>query len=61
MGTEAVLALMDAAPDTPACAICLDGIDIVRTPLMKAVEMTKLVGQKMNERNFDEVVKLRGR
>lgn len=61
MGTEAVLALMDATPDTPACAICLDGTEIVRTPLMKAVEQTKLVGQKMNELDFDEVVKLRGR
>ncbi|KAK3776499.1 hypothetical protein RRG08_055265 [Elysia crispata] len=61
MGTEAVMALMDAGPDTPACAICLDGIDIIRTPLMKAVEMTKMVGYKMNELNFEEVVKLRGR
>ncbi|RUS85721.1 hypothetical protein EGW08_006515 [Elysia chlorotica] len=61
MGTEAVLALMDAGPETPACVIVLHGIDIVRTPLMKAVETTKLVGQKMSELNFDEVVNLRGR
>ncbi|GFO10511.1 ATP-dependent 6-phosphofructokinase [Plakobranchus ocellatus] len=61
MGTEAVFALMDAKPDTPACVICLDGMDIVRTPLMKAVEATKMVGHKMNEQNFEEVVRLRGR
>ncbi|XP_059171903.1 ATP-dependent 6-phosphofructokinase-like isoform X2 [Physella acuta] len=61
MGAEAVLALLDTPPNSPASVICLDGNDIVRVPLMKAVEKTKLVGEKMAEKNFEEVVTLRGR
>ena len=38
MGAEAVLALMDATPDTPACVISLDGNQAVRVPLMDCVE-----------------------
>ncbi|BFZ18338.1 hypothetical protein BsWGS_21377 [Bradybaena similaris] len=60
MGAEAVVALMESTPDTPAYVISLDGHDIVRTPLMKAVEQTKKVGEMLEDRNFDEVVKLRG-
>lgn len=37
MGAEAVLALMDATPDTPACVISLDGNVAVRVPLMQCV------------------------
>ena len=37
MGAEAVLALMDATPDTPACVISLDGNQSVRVPLMQCV------------------------
>ena len=37
MGAEAVLALMDAKVDTPACVIALDGNQIVRVPLMECV------------------------
>ncbi|XP_055861405.1 ATP-dependent 6-phosphofructokinase-like isoform X2 [Biomphalaria glabrata] len=61
MGAEAVLALMDAAPTTPACVICLDGSDIVRVPLLKAVQRTRRVAELMAERKFDEVLQLRGR
>ncbi|CAG5135793.1 unnamed protein product, partial [Candidula unifasciata] len=60
MGAEAVVALMESSPDTPAYVISLDGYEIVRTPLMKAVEQTKKVGEMLEDRNFDEVVKLRG-
>ncbi|XP_053383138.1 ATP-dependent 6-phosphofructokinase, muscle type-like isoform X3 [Mercenaria mercenaria] len=61
MGAEAVLALMDATPDTPACVISLDGNEAVRVPLMQCVERTKNVQNAMNERNFEEAVKLRGK
>ncbi|KAM9347182.1 ATP-dependent 6-phosphofructokinase, liver type [Symphorus nematophorus] len=60
LGVEAVIALMEASPDTPACAIGLSGNHPVRLPLMECVEMTKLVQTAMNEKRFDEAVKLRG-
>ncbi|KAF1382456.1 hypothetical protein PFLUV_G00143970 [Perca fluviatilis] len=60
LGMEAVIALLEATPDTPACAIGLSGNRAVRLPLMECVEMTKLVQRAMNEKRFDEAVKLRG-
>ncbi|XP_037136500.1 ATP-dependent 6-phosphofructokinase, liver type [Syngnathus acus] len=60
LGVEAVVALMEASPDTPACVIGLSGNRAVRLPLMECVEMTKLVQKAMNEKRFDEAVKLRG-
>lgn len=89
LGVEAVVALMEASPDTPACVIGLSGNHPVRLPLMECVEMvsdsalfyywfewtlrtvgscyvsdctlqTKLVQRAMNEKRFDEAVKLRG-
>ncbi|XP_061547426.1 ATP-dependent 6-phosphofructokinase, liver type [Phycodurus eques] len=60
LGVEAVIALMEASPDTPACVIGLSGNQAVRLPLMECVEMTKLVQTAMNEKRFDEAVKLRG-
>ncbi|XP_076026107.1 ATP-dependent 6-phosphofructokinase, liver type [Genypterus blacodes] len=59
-GVEAVVALMAASPDTPACVIGLSGNKAVRLPLMECVEMTKLVQTAMNEQRFDDAVKLRG-
>ena len=41
MGAEAVLALMDATPDTPACVVSLDGNQTVRVPLMECVERVR--------------------
>lgn len=61
MGAESVLALMDATPDTPACVISLDGNEAVRVPLMQCVERTKNVQNAMNEGNFEEAVRLRGK
>ncbi|KAM3608218.1 uncharacterized protein V6R79_021273 [Siganus canaliculatus] len=60
LAVEAVIALMDASPDTPACVIGLSGNHAVRLPLMECVEITKLVQTAMNEKRFDEAVKLRG-
>jgi len=39
LGVEAVVALMEATPDTPPCAIGLSGNQAVRLPLMECVEM----------------------
>ena len=44
MGAEAVLALMDATPTTPAAVVSLDGNAAVRVPLMACVEKTQVVG-----------------
>jgi len=41
MGAEAVLALMDAKPDTPACVVSLDGNQTVRVPLMECVQRVR--------------------
>ena len=42
MGAEAVLALMDATPETPACVVSLDGNQAVRVPLMECVERVSI-------------------
>uniref|UniRef100_A0A4W6FEL5 ATP-dependent 6-phosphofructokinase n=1 Tax=Lates calcarifer TaxID=8187 RepID=A0A4W6FEL5_LATCA len=60
LGVEAVVALLEASPDTPACVIGLSGNHAVRLPLMECVEMTKLVQTAMNEKRFNETIKLRG-
>lgn len=39
MGVEAVLALLEATPDTPACVVSLSGNQAVRLPLMECVQM----------------------
>ncbi|XP_034317511.2 ATP-dependent 6-phosphofructokinase isoform X3 [Magallana gigas] len=61
MGAEAVLALMDATPNTPACVCSLDGNQTVRVPLMECVERTQAVQKAMSENNFEEAVRLRGK
>ncbi|KAL7882040.1 hypothetical protein AOLI_G00088890 [Acnodon oligacanthus] len=61
LGMEAVVALMEASSDTPACVIGLSGNQTVRLPLMEAVELTKEVQKAMNERRFEEAIQLRGR
>uniref|UniRef100_A0A669D5Z7 Phosphofructokinase, liver type n=1 Tax=Oreochromis niloticus TaxID=8128 RepID=A0A669D5Z7_ORENI len=60
LGVEAVIALMEATPETPACVIGLSANQAVRLPLVECVEMTKLVQTAMNEKRFDEAIKLRG-
>lgn len=50
MGAEAVLALMDATPETPACVVSLDGNQTVRVPLMECVERVRAnAKQKLSE------------
>ncbi|XP_069770781.1 ATP-dependent 6-phosphofructokinase, platelet type-like isoform X5 [Narcine bancroftii] len=61
MGVEAVLALLEASPETPACVVSLSGNQAIRVPLMECVQMTMEVQKAMDEGRFDEAVKLRGR
>ncbi|XP_046673393.1 ATP-dependent 6-phosphofructokinase isoform X3 [Homalodisca vitripennis] len=61
MGAEAVMALMEATPDTEACVVSLDGNQAVRLPLMECVERTKAVAQAMADKKWELAVQLRGR
>ena len=61
MGAEAVLALMDATPETEACVVSLVGNSSIRVPLMACVEKTKDVTIAMAEKNWELAVELRGR
>ncbi|KAM4704760.1 ATP-dependent 6-phosphofructokinase, platelet type isoform 2-T2 [Rhinophrynus dorsalis] len=61
MGVEAVLALLEATPETPACVVSLCGNQAVRLPLMECVQMTQEVQKAMDERRFEDAVRLRGR
>lgn len=45
MGAEAVMALMEASPETEPCVVTLDGNQAVRLPLMECVRRTKAVAQ----------------
>uniref|UniRef100_A0A8V1A2T4 Phosphofructokinase, liver type n=1 Tax=Gallus gallus TaxID=9031 RepID=A0A8V1A2T4_CHICK len=57
----AVMALLEATPDTPACVVSLSGNQSVRLPLMECVQVTKDVQKAMDEKRFDEAIQLRGR
>ncbi|XP_051163835.1 ATP-dependent 6-phosphofructokinase isoform X4 [Leptopilina boulardi] len=61
MGAEAVMALMEATPETEACVVTLDGNQAVRLPLMECVRRTKAVAQAMADKNWDLAVQLRGK
>lgn len=39
MGVEAVMALLEATPDTPACVVSLSGNMAIRLPLMECVQV----------------------
>ncbi|XP_070794066.1 ATP-dependent 6-phosphofructokinase, muscle type [Pituophis catenifer annectens] len=61
MGVEAVMALLEGTPDTPACVVSLSGNQAIRLPLMECVQVTKDVTTAMTEGRFDDALKLRGR
>ncbi|XP_027870242.1 phosphofructokinase, muscle a [Xiphophorus couchianus] len=61
MGVEAVMALLEATPDTPACVVSLSGNQAVRLPLMECVQVTKDVTAAMASGRFEDAVKLRGK
>uniref|UniRef100_A0A3B4AF89 ATP-dependent 6-phosphofructokinase n=1 Tax=Periophthalmus magnuspinnatus TaxID=409849 RepID=A0A3B4AF89_9GOBI len=60
MGVEAVLALLETTANTPACVVSLSGNQSVRLPLMECVQMTQEVQKAMDEKRFEDAVKLRG-
>ncbi|XP_045386718.1 ATP-dependent 6-phosphofructokinase, platelet type isoform X3 [Lemur catta] len=61
MGVAAVIALLEATPETPACVVSLSGNHTVRLPLMECVQMTQDVQKAMDEGRFKDAVRLRGR
>ncbi|KAF6213437.1 hypothetical protein GE061_011156 [Apolygus lucorum] len=61
MGAEAVIALMEAKPESEPVVVSLEGNQAVMLPLMKCVEKTKGVGKAMAEKNWEEAVNLRGK
>ncbi|XP_051932998.1 phosphofructokinase, muscle b [Hippocampus zosterae] len=60
MGMQAVMALLEATPETPASVVSLSGNMAVRLPLMECVQVTKDVTKAMAEKRFEDAVKLRG-
>lgn len=61
MGAEAVLALMDATSESAPCVVAVDGNQIVRIPLMEAVQRTKDCAAAIEAKDYKEAVMLRGR
>ncbi|XP_075406247.1 ATP-dependent 6-phosphofructokinase, platelet type [Tenrec ecaudatus] len=61
LGVEAVIALLEATPETPACVVSLSGNHALRLPLVECVQMTQDVQKAMDERRFSDAVQLRGR
>uniref|UniRef100_A0A8K9V4U7 6-phosphofructokinase n=1 Tax=Oncorhynchus mykiss TaxID=8022 RepID=A0A8K9V4U7_ONCMY len=61
MGVEAVMALLEATPETPACVVSLSGNQAVRLPLMECVQVTKDVTTAMAENRWEDAIKLRGK
>uniref|UniRef100_A0A673YMK8 Phosphofructokinase, muscle b n=1 Tax=Salmo trutta TaxID=8032 RepID=A0A673YMK8_SALTR len=51
MGVEAVMALLEATPETPACVVSLSGNIAIRLPLMECVQM-KTIGHFLVCRSF---------
>lgn len=60
MGSEAVLALMNAKPDSEPVVISLSGNQTVHIPLMASVEKTKMVAKAMAANDPQTVIDLRG-
>lgn len=51
MGVEAVMALLEGTPDTPACVVSLSGNQAVRLPLMECVQVVSMGGGDRTPRN----------
>ena len=58
MGAEAVMALVEAAPDTEPCVVTLVGNVAVRVPLMKCVEKTQAVTAAMAARDWERAIQV---
>lgn len=48
MGVEAVMALMEGTPDTPACVVSLSGNQAIRLPLMECVQVVSFLSHLTN-------------
>uniref|UniRef100_A0A8D0FS35 ATP-dependent 6-phosphofructokinase n=1 Tax=Strix occidentalis caurina TaxID=311401 RepID=A0A8D0FS35_STROC len=51
MGVEAVMALLEGTPETPACVVSLSGNQAVRLPLMECVQVVSKGGSFQNNWN----------
>lgn len=58
-GVEAVKAVLEATPETETCFIAITENQIVRRPLMQAVQDTKTVAKAVEEKDFDKAMSLR--
>ena len=60
MGSEAVIALMNATPESEPVVISLSGNQTCYIPLMGSVEKTKAVAKAMADKDFAKAAELRG-
>lgn len=60
MGSEAVLALMKATPDSPAQVVAVNGNKTCLVNLMESVERTQNVAKAIKSRDFKKAAELRG-
>ncbi|PHH86144.1 hypothetical protein CDD83_10660 [Cordyceps sp. RAO-2017] len=58
-GVEAVKAVLEATPETETCFIAINENQIVRKPLMKAVQETQEVAQAVDAKDFERAMSLR--
>ncbi|XP_063728291.1 ATP-dependent 6-phosphofructokinase, muscle type-like isoform X2 [Symsagittifera roscoffensis] len=61
MGAEAIAALRDSTPDTPAYVISISGNREKRVPLMEAVLKTQSVAKAVDEFRYADAIALRGK
>ncbi|KGL75811.1 6-phosphofructokinase, liver type, partial [Tinamus guttatus] len=61
MGMEAVMALLEATPDTPACVVSPVGAVLMVVAVVACPLPTKDVQKAMDEKRFEEAIQLRGR
>lgn len=58
-GVEAVIAVLEATPETPTPVIAIIENKIVRKPLVEAVEATQAVAKAIEAKDFDHAMELR--
>ncbi|KAJ5773754.1 6-phosphofructokinase eukaryotic type [Penicillium paradoxum] len=58
-GVEAVRAVLEMSPDSPSPVITIRENKIMRTPLIEAVQATKDVSAKIDNKEFEEAMELR--
>ena len=58
-GVEAVKAVLEATPETETCVIAMNENQIVRKPLMKAVQETQEVAHAVESKDFQKAMSLR--